>query len=210
LAKEGWVFIIVGLGVGAVLARSFGVTGPGYGVSALGLGFALFCGYFFRDPERPYPTDQSLLYSPGDGRVLTVGPESERPGVTVRIFLSIFDVHIQRFPCWGTVRDVHAEEGGFVAAMKPEADKNMRNVVHIAQDSRPGEVIVEQITGLIARRIRCWTDVGDRAEAGRRYGLIMFGSQVAVHLPPDVRPTVKPGDRVTGGVTPIGEWTKKN
>ncbi|MFH1723205.1 MAG: phosphatidylserine decarboxylase [Elusimicrobiota bacterium] len=209
IAKEGWSFIGIGLAAaacGVVFARVFGLA-EGYVLAAPAALFAGFCGYFFRDPDRPRPVDDSKIYSPGDGRVLSVAREGDGDAWTIRIFLSIFDVHIQRFPCSGTVSKVRYHEGAFAMAMKDEASRNERNVVSIAVEGRGEEVGVEQIAGLIARRIRCWTWEGERAVAGQRYGLIQFGSQAAVHLPGGARPLVKPGDRAVGGVTPVGEWT---
>lgn len=209
IAREGLLFV----GLGAVMAAGLGalgfVTGAvlPYALSAPCAAFALFCCFFFRDPERALPDDASKIYSPGDGTVLSVAREGPGELLTVRIFLSIFDVHIQRFPCSGTVSKVHYQTGSFKAAMVEAAKHNERNVVTIAVAGREAVVIVEQIAGLIARRIRCWTGAGEPAVAGTRYGLIQFGSQAAVHMPASVRPLVRPGDKAVGGVTPIAEWS---
>lgn len=209
IAKEGFKFILLGLaaaGVGAYLAKAHGLPAA-WALAALGGGFAAFCAFFFRDPERPLPRDPSRIYSPGDGRVISVAKEEFDAGVTVRIFLSIFDVHIQRIPYWGTVREVQDVQGAFHMAMRSGACENERKIVRIGLPNRGEEVVVEQIAGFVARRIRCWIEEGDEVAAGQRYGLIQFGSQAAVRLPAGVRPLVRQGDRVVGGVTPIGEWT---
>ena len=125
---------------------------------------------------------------------------------TLRIFLSIFDVHVQRFPCSGTVSKVERRKGSFEMAMRPRAALNERAIVGIRVAGRAEEIEVEQIAGFIARRIQCRTREGECAVAGERYGLIHFGSQVALRLPTSVRTLVKPGDRVLGGLTAIGEW----
>lgn len=206
IAKQGWGFITAGLlvaGAGAVGALRCPV--PGALAAALGLVFALFCCYFYRDPERPLPTDAKKLYSPGDGVVMSVAREGPGDVVTLRIFLSVFDVHIQRAPCSGAVEKVVAVPGSFRAAMKDEASANERCVMTIKPDGRE-PLVVEQIAGFIARRIECWPRPGDRVEMGARYGIIYFGSQAAVHFPASARCTVRVGDRVAGGLTPIGEW----
>ena len=203
IARQGYRFVIGGLVV-ALVGFAFGPWGRG--PAALGLLFAGFCAYFFRDPERPAPADPGRLYSPGDGRVLSVAREGAGDTVTIRIFLSIFNVHLQRNPCSGTVEKVVREKGGFAMAMKPGASGNERSIVRLRAARGGAPVVVEQVAGAIARRIETWVKEGDVVEAGERYGIIYFGSQVAVHLPAQARPVVRPGDRVVGGVTPIAEW----
>jgi phosphatidylserine decarboxylase len=181
----------------------------GGALAGTGAFFAGFCCFFFRDPERPLPGDASKIYATGDGRVLSVGAEGAAgAGQTVRIFLSLFDVHVQRLPVSGKVKEMRHEAGRFALAMKPEACRNERTVVRVAVEGRSEELAFEQIAGFLARRIVCDLKAGDAAVAGERYGVIHFGSQAAIHLPPTAKPLVKPGDRVTAGVTPIGEWTK--
>lgn len=172
----------------------------------LGLGFAGFCAYFFRDPDRPEPADPSKIYSPGDGRVLSVAREGPGDITTVRIFLSIVDVHVQRMPCSGIVERVQYQPGAFKMAMKDEARMNERNIVKVAPNGGKPSLIIEQIAGFVARRIECWVKDGDAVRAGQRYGIIHFGSQAAVHMPGKTRVLICPGDRVVGGVTPIAEW----
>jgi len=212
IAIFGWKFIILGLVAAAAGGALWRLKGSNAGIAlgVLGVLFALFSTYFFRDPDRALPTDSSKLYSSGDGVIMSVANEGPGPVTTVRTFLSVFDVHVQRLPCSGKVEKVQYKEGSFVAAMKqPESFHNERNIVSIACEGR-GTVVVEQIAGLIARRIRCWIGAGDASVAGERYGLIQFGSQAALHLPEGARPLVKPGDRVVGGVTPLAEWTDNN
>lgn len=180
---------------------------PGTLLSFLAFGFAAFTLYFFRDPERELPTDDRI-YSPGDGVVLSVGREGPGDVMTCRVFLSVFDVHIQRVPFAGRVTKVAAVPGSFAAAMKDAARGNYRVVMTI-EPAGKGPLVVEQISGLIARRIECWRKPGDEVRTGEKYGIIYFGSQAAVHFPAGSRCTVKAGDRVAGGLTPIGEWTSK-
>lgn len=204
IAKQGIPFVLGGIVVAA--AGGFILNAIGWLLVVLGIGFAAFCSYFFRDPERELPADSAKIYSPGDGRVLSVAKEGPGDVVTVRIFLSIFDVHIQRAPCAGTVDKIQYIKGSFKAAMKDEAKGNERNIVRIVTSK--GVVLVEQIAGLVARRIECWIQTGQELKAGERYGLIRFGSQAALHLPSSANVLVKPGDRAVGGVTAIAEWIK--
>ena len=204
IAKQGYRFVIGGLIVGVVGL----VAGPyGWGPAALGVLFAAFCAYFFRDPDRPAPPDAGQLYSPGDGRVLSIAREGPSDVTTIRIFLSIFNVHVQRNVCSGTVEKVLYQKGRFAMAMKAEASTNERSIVRLAPGGGREPVVVEQIAGAIARRIETWCKEGEGVRAGERYGIIYFGSQVAVHLPAKAAPVVRPGDRVVGGVTPIAQWT---
>ncbi len=210
IARQAWRFVLPAIamgGVGVWLAGRPGMSAPGALLAFTASGFALFTLYFFRDPERPFPTDARKIYAPGDGVVLSVAREGPGDTVTLRIFLSVFDVHVQRAPCAGKVAKVQVVEGSFAAAMKAEARGNARVVMTLEAPGRPGALVVEQIAGLIARRIECWPKPGDALAAGQRYGIIYFGSQAAVHFPAGSRCAVKVGDRVTAGVTEIGEWT---
>jgi len=211
IAPQAWQFVVPAVAIGAVgmwlMGRPSTVL-PGTLLSFLAFGFAGFTLYFFRDPERVLPTD-GRIYSPGDGVVLSVGREGPGEVQTCRVFLSVFDVHIQRAPCAGRVLKVAEVPGSFAAAMKDAARGNYRVVMTIEPPGR-GLLVVEQISGLIARRIECWRKPGDEVKTGEKYGIIYFGSQAAVHFPAGSRCTVKPGDRVVGGLTPIGEWTSNS
>ena len=215
IAEAGWRYIgaglaadAVGVGLlaGGVLGGSMPLLALGALASFLATAYTAFAVYFFRDPERALPDDPLRIYSPGDGVVLSVAREGAGDAVTLRVFLSPFDVHIQRFPFSGEVESVERHAGSLVAAMKPEAKHNARVVMRIKPDRRE-PLVVEQIAGFIARRIECWAKPGDRLKSGERYGIIHFGSQAAVHFPSSARCTVRPGERVVGGITPIGEWT---
>lgn len=210
IAPQAWQFVVPAVAVGAggmwLMGRPSTVL-PGTLLSFLAFGFAAFTLYFFRDPERELPADDRI-YSPGDGVVLSVGREGPGDVMTCRIFLSVFDVHIQRVPYAGRVTKVAAVPGSFAAAMKDAARGNYRVVMTI-EPAGKGPLVVEQISGLIARRIECWRKPGDEVKTGEKYGIIYFGSQAAVHFPNGSACTVKVGDRVVGGVTPIGEWTSK-
>ncbi len=164
-----------------------------------------FVTYFFRDPTRVPPDDEKLLVSPGDGKVVYVGPGERDPSRTqVSIFLSIFDVHINRSPLAAVVRKIQYTPGKFLAAYKPEAGgKNEQNEIELVD----GEflVTVRQIAGVAARRIVCVIKESDKLERGQRFGLIQFGSRMEILLPSDIKLCVKVGDRVKGGETAIAE-----
>jgi phosphatidylserine decarboxylase len=210
IAHQAWRFVIpaaVVVVVGLWLSGRPGASGLGSLLSVLAFGFGAFTLYFFRDPERPLPTDANKIYSPGDGTVLSVAREGAGDAVTLRIFLSIFNVHVQRAPCAGKVLKVEEIAGSFAAAMKDEAKANARTVMTLDPGAGRAPLVVEQIAGLIARVIECWPKAGDAVAAGARYGIIYFGSQAAVHFPAGAKCTVKPGDVVEAGLTEIGEWT---
>ncbi|MBI5211560.1 MAG: phosphatidylserine decarboxylase [Elusimicrobia bacterium] len=211
IAKPGLTYVSYGVAavaVGWTIARFPAIYSLGIVLQFLGLLFALFSCYFFRDPERPLPADPMMIYSPGDGKVLSVEHEGKDGGLTLRIFLSVMDVHVQRSPCAGTVEWVRRHAGAFAPAMQPHARTNARVELCVRPEGRD-PVVVEQIVGIIARRIECWAGQGEKLAAGQRYGIIHFGSQVAVRFPPSAKCTARVGERVVGGVSVVGEWTGK-
>lgn len=167
-----------------------------------------FCLWFFRDPERESPNDDRLVISPADGRVVAVVPEREDrflhgPATRVSIFMSPLDVHVNRSPVTGTVREVRHFEGRFRAAFSDKSSlDNERNAVVMESGGR--RFLLVQIAGALARRIVCHVGPGDRLERGQRFGMIMFGSRVDVFLPPGVQPAVSKGERVRAGVSVLG------
>lgn len=169
-----------------------------------------FCIFFFRNPNRKVPEIQGVIVAPADGTIKSVERTHEKDyigneAVKISIFLSIFNVHINRSPVEGTVELVKRVSGRFLPAFKKEAsDKNARNLIGL--NTRWGKVLVVQITGIIARRIVCWVREGDYLSTGERFGLIRFGSCTEVFLPPNVEITVKTGDKVKGGQTIIGRF----
>jgi phosphatidylserine decarboxylase len=163
---------------------------------------ALFFLWFFRDPERVIPPEAGAVVSPGDGKVTDVSPITAGcdQKIRVSIFLSVFDVHVNRSPIAGIIRDVRYKHGQFLNAMnKTSAEQNEQNVVTVEGDGQT--VVFKQIAGLLARRIVFHPRVGDRVERGQRIGLIKFGSRVDVLLDPSARVNVKVGDRVRGGAS---------
>ena len=168
---------------------------------------ALFVLYFFRDPEREIPKDADAVVSPADGRVMVVTPEEldGRPGQRVSIFLSIFDVHVNRAPVSGTIASLDYRRGSFHGALFERASaENEQNVIRM--QSPRGELVFKQIAGLIARRILFWKARGDAVEMGDRVGMIRFGSRVDVWLPAAAQIAVRPGDTVRGGASILARW----
>jgi len=157
---------------------------------------ALFCLYFFRDPERRIPTG-GVAVSPADGKI--VGVVADQAGAhRVSIFLNIFDVHVNRAPIAGKIACIQYQKGRFLAASKEQAShSNEQNIITVQGDGT--RVVFKQIAGLIARRIVCYKKVGDIVEAGERVGLIKFGSRVDVFLGPEWEVTVRAGERVAAG-----------
>ncbi|WFE94738.1 phosphatidylserine decarboxylase [Micromonospora sp. WMMD987] len=166
---------------------------------------------FFRDPQRDVPEDPSAVVAAADGRVLSVQRlHDERFGdgewLRIAVFLSVLDVHVNRTPVAGKVVDYFVADGGFVNAMKPDAEHNV--AAYTVLDTAHGTVVVAQRTGLIARRIVQRAPVGALLARGERFGLIRFGSRTDVYLPADAaEPLVGPGDKVIGGSSVIARWS---
>jgi len=204
IAREGWphIFILLALGGVFLLLRLHWLGG----VFVL---LGLFTTFFFRDPDRKVLQDPRLVVSPADGKVVQVMPAPEGsplgPGSwQVSIFLSVFDVHINRASIAGRVAKVDYHKGEFLPAFDHKAStRNEQNTVTIADGNT--RVVFKQIAGLIARRIVFTKRVDDPVARGERVGMIKFGSRVDVFLPPEFRVAVKVGDRVQGGVSVLGE-----
>lgn len=191
----------------AVLAFVLGWQGTGAILAVVAVAILLF----FRDPERTIPREPGLVVSPADGRVIAVVAEppaaGAAPRLRVSIFLSLFDVHINRAPAAGRVAGVRYHAGGFLPAFDDKAsERNEQNRIEIDGDDAPMTVV--QIAGLVARRIVCRVSKEDRVERGERIGLIKFGSRVDLFLPATVELSVKVGDRVRGGSSVIGRLAR--
>ncbi len=157
---------------------------------------------FFRDPHREVPADPDLVVSPADGKIVAITP-IEGNQLRVSIFMSVFDVHVNRSPVSGRVTGVHYHKGLFLPAFRDKASlRNEQNRIEIDDGTR--SLAMVQIAGLVARRIVCRVAVGDRLERGQRLGLIKFGSRVDLYLPETIELQVHKGDRVWGGSSIIG------
>ena len=207
VAREGWIFIAFFAGVAAALYYFTGYWGA---VPAIIL--ALFCIYFFRNPERIASEGEKIVTSPADGRIMDIEEVNEDrfihgKAIRVRIFLSLFNVHINRSPVDGKVMWVQRTGSKYLAAYKPEAGTyNVRN--YLGLDANDQKILLVQITGLVARRLVCWVAPGDQLERGERFGLIRFGSCTELYLPTDAVIKVKAGEKVKGGETDIAELSQ--
>ncbi len=207
IAREGWPYVIALLVLGSVpLLFRF------YWLGGMGLALAAFTLFFFRDPERIPPSGSGLVLSPADGRVVVVGPAPEAnplgPGAQmISIFLSIFDVHVNRAPIAGRIVKVAYHKGDFLPAFSDKASlRNEQNAVTIEEGSE--RLVFKQIAGIIARRIVFRKQVGDRVAAGERVGMIKFGSRADVFLPSGSIILVKQGERVSAGTSVLAEYPR--
>jgi phosphatidylserine decarboxylase len=201
MAREGYPYVIVPILL-ALIAAAVGY----WPVSIPFIVLAAFMAFFFRDPKRSAPADSNLIVSPADGRVTRIevlSPGEDQSPTVVSIFLSPFDVHINRAPLAGTITDVSYTRGKFLMATKEEASLvNEQNALTIRGERVT--VVCKQIAGILARRIVCWKRAGDQLALGERFGLIKFSSRTDLILPPEVEVIVQEGTRVRGGVTVIG------
>jgi phosphatidylserine decarboxylase len=194
MVRDGYLYAIPLLLAGVLIAR---MANPFWALPAWLL--AAFCLWFFRDPERVVPDAPGAIVSPGDGKVtdvsmvLAAGVEQLR----ISIFLNVFNVHVNRSPIGGVIRNVRYKKGKFLNAMAANsADQNEQNIVTV--EGAGQTVVFKQIAGLIARRIVFNKKLGETVARGERVGLIKFGSRVDVLMPPEVKLAVKVGDHVKG------------
>jgi phosphatidylserine decarboxylase len=210
--REAWPAAAVGA-VPSLLAAALGRKHAAAILLALPVGIVAF----FRDPDRTIdatPADDDTVVAPADGKVMQAGPS--QPGVAppgdwqqVSIFLSVFDVHINRAPYGGTVADVSYRPGKWLAAYKFEsATENERSDITVERQVRGGTrtVVFRQIVGAVARRVVTRIKAGDQIDTGQRIGLMKFGSRMDVFLPPEVELGVAKGDRTVAGETVLGRW----
>ena len=207
MVRDGYIYGLSLLAVAMLLAWATG----SWAWSVAPVLLAAFFLWFFRDPQRAVPDGEGLIVSPGDGLVTETAAIAthEGPRQRISIFLSVFDVHVNRSPIAGVLTQVRYRKGEYLNAMNPSsADRNEQNAVTVRG---PGfEVAFKQIAGLLARRIVFNFSEGDAVERGQRVGLIKFGSRVDVLLPAEAALRVKVGQRVKGGssvlaVMPNGE-----
>ncbi len=171
---------------------------------------SLFIIYFFRDPERGHEVPDNAVLTPADGKIIQIlhlndkdNPLGE-PAVKISIFMSIFNVHVNRIPISGTIKDIKYFSGKFFSANLDKAsEQNEKNRITL-QTHDSHKIVFIQIAGLIARRIVCWVKTGDSMQAGQRFGLIRFGSRLEVYLPESTNITVQLKQKVSAGETVIG------
>jgi phosphatidylserine decarboxylase len=206
MAKEGIPFIALFLIPGLVFLV------PGWWIPAgLCLILAGFMAFFFRDPRRESPTDDRLVISPADGRVVAavrVDDRVDNSPTQISIFLSPLDVHINRSPIAGEIVDVVYKPGAFHVASRDIASvENEQNVITVRGAKMT--IVFRQIAGVLARRVVCWKKKGDRVAMGERVGLMKFSSRMDVILPAEVEVLVHKDDRVIGGVSVLGRLRDK-
>jgi phosphatidylserine decarboxylase len=204
VVSEGYPFI----GLFAFVTLVFALLGWGVLTLVL-LALTLFTVFFFRNPERFVSAEDSAVVSPADGKVVFVGKVFEEryfqaEAIKVSIFMSVFDVHVNRAPCSGTVVDMFYNKGEFFNASLDKASLQNEQAGMLLEHPSGHRLLCVQIAGLIARRIVTYPVVGNVLERGARYGLIRFGSRVDVYFPEDSDVLTKVGDRVKAGETLLG------
>lgn len=203
IVKDGYPFIIGTIIITLIIYYFFGI----YAAIVPGV-LALFFIYFFRNPSRSMPYDPNILYSPADGTVMAVEDIYDdeylnEPATKVTVFLSVFNVHVNRSPIDGEIKYQRYTCGQFVPAYKKSASfENERHAIGL--DNGRMRILVTQVAGLLARRIVSWVTLGHQMKQGECYGMIKFGSSTELVVPKNVEITVKKGDTVVGGVTVMG------
>lgn len=204
IAREGWWFLAIAI----ALALALSWLGPWW-LAAVGWLIALFIAQFFRDPPRLVPQQPNAVLSPADGKIVFVGRARDhyldREALRISVFMNVFNVHSNRSPVDGEVKQRWYHAGSFFnAALDKSSFDNERNALHLARPDGV-DVVCVQIAGLIARRILCYVGPGDRLTRGQRFGFIRFGSRVDVYLPPQAAPKIAPGDAVHATTTILAE-----
>ena len=195
IAPEGWPMV----GLCAFSSGVFALLGCAIAACVF-LVLTWFCAYFFRDPERVTPGAPGLAVSPADGKVVAIGPRADpltgEERVCISIFMNVFSVHVNRSPVEAEVEAIRYYPGKFLNASLDKASTDNERCAYLLRDADNGAWTMIQIAGLIARRIVCRTDEGDRLARGQRCGLIRFGSRVDLFIPAGYAPACAVGDRV--------------
>lgn len=199
MVRDAYRFVIPMLVLGALLVLLNLAL-----IAILPFALALFTAFFFRNPSRTVPADENIIVSPADGKVVRISKNDNRQHC-ISIFLSVFNVHVNRSPISGRLKELEYRRGRFKPAFEDEASRvNEQNILTI--EGKAIQITFKQIAGLIARRVVCWKKTGDRLETGEVIGLIRFGSRVDVLLPENVSIRVRVGDRVRGGSSILGDY----
>ena len=203
IAKEGYPYIIIFAAttiVALLLGGKWMVIAP-FVITA-------FMFYFFRDPERKIPEGEGLFVSPADGKIILIKDVFEKEHLKadvkeISIFMSPFNVHVNRAPCDGKIKNIQHNKGKFMAAYKDQASFKNENI-EMTLETKYGDILVRQVAGYVARRAVCRANTGDSLRRGERYGIIKFSSRLDVYLPKETAIKVKLGDKVKAGETVIG------
>lgn len=206
IAAPGYPFL---LGGALLIFLGWALSWPW--LTLAGLVGAGFFAYFFRDPQRPVPSDPAAIVSPADGKVIILDEVQEDnffhgPAKRLAIFMNVFDVHVNRAPGAGTVAAIKHQPGRFKAAFRQDAGWLNEQQATLLDCDQGGQVLVVQIAGLLARRLIGFVKPGQKLARGERLGMICFGSRVDLYLPPDCEILVKVGDRVKAGSSTVGRW----
>ncbi len=203
-APEGYPFFFIF----ALLTVFTAVFGKPW-MTVVPLALLLFMFYFFRDPERIAPENKNVFYAPADGKIILISEKEEnellkKRALQVSIFMSPLDVHVNRAPCDGNVKDVKHYPGKFLAAFKHESSLSNEHITMLLETGHGG-IALRQVAGFLARRAVCRVKPGDSLKQGQRYGIIKFSSRVDVFLPLNTGIKVKLNDKVKAGETIIGK-----
>ncbi|MEL6921021.1 MAG: phosphatidylserine decarboxylase [Pseudomonadota bacterium] len=207
--REGWPFVAVFFVVAVLIGL---LWDPLFYV---GLALTAWCAYFFRDPQRITPLSDDIIVSPADGVISAIGPAAppqelglgDGQRTRISVFMNVFSVHINRAPVRGTVKTVAYSPGKFLNADLDKASReNERNGIVI--ETGHGDIGAVQVAGFVARRIVCWSKVGDALAAGERFGLIRFGSRLDLYLPEGATPQVHPGQTALAGETILAAFDR--
>jgi phosphatidylserine decarboxylase len=204
VVREGLVFIFPLLSI-SVFLWILGISAWAWFFSLL----TVFVISFFRDPERTIPAGDKAILSPADGKIIRIESCIEErflkgPALKVSIFMSVFNVHVNRIPLSGRIAEVAYRPGKFVSANLDKASAANEQNALLLEAAGGTKLLFVQIAGLIARRIVCWVRKGDPVERGRRFGMIRFGSRMDVYLPPNVQIQARLGQKAYGGQTILG------
>jgi len=207
IAREGWFYLGLAFALTFVVQMLLGLvwSWPLWLIT-------FFILQFFRDPPRDVPLGDQYILSPADGRIVAVmactDPYLQRPAIKISVFMNVFNVHSNRAPVAGTVRQIVYQPGRFFNADLDKASTdNERNAI-VLENARGQSLTCVQVAGLIARRILCYTKVGAQLTPGQRYGFIRFGSRVDVYVPPESRVIAAIGDKVSATTTILAEWNQ--
>ncbi len=205
IAREGWPFLANAFAAALIVTFMLG-----WKLGAPFWAITVFVLQFFRDPARPIPGNEKSVLSPADGRIVAVekvnDPWLNREALKVSVFMNVFNVHSNRSPVDGEVKQRWYNPGKFINADLDKAStENERNALHIKATHQGADITCVQVAGLIARRILCYVEADTPLKRGERYGFIRFGSRVDVYLPLDTRVLVAIGDRVSASSTILAE-----
>lgn len=201
IAHEGYPFIAIAV----FLSLIFAITGQSL-LLVISLLASAFITYFFRDPERFVPVDETAIISPADGKIIVIEDVfderfTNQEAIKISIFMNVFNVHVNRAPISGTVEKIIYSPGKFYSADSCKGAEQNEFCSIILDTDHGDKIAFVQVAGLIARRIVCYLEQGDNIAAGKRFGLIRFGSRVDLYLPKTMQPQVSIGQKVTAGET---------